>query len=178
MVYVRVGFFQAYQIAVRDLQQPMLVSRPKKKDQREGAPELLYLLPELCIMTGITDEMRNNFSTMRSLATVTKLDPNRRAAKIAEFRNLIQRNEKAQARLKGWGVEFARDLVGLTGRSLPPETIYLGPQGGGARKTVSVCITLGLFCRFYCLICVIVVYNVAYLFIMTIATIIAKSVTK
>ena len=47
--------FQAYNISIKDSKQPMLVSKPKEKDRRGGRTQLLYLIPELCFMTGGTD---------------------------------------------------------------------------------------------------------------------------
>jgi hypothetical protein len=44
--------FQNYNIQVTDMNQPLLVSRPKKKDIRMGRTEPIYLLPELCTLTG------------------------------------------------------------------------------------------------------------------------------
>ena len=44
--------FQAYGIEVTDPEQPLLVNRPSKKDQRRGDTENKYLLPELCTLTG------------------------------------------------------------------------------------------------------------------------------
>ena len=45
-------FYQAYNISIKDPEQPMLVSKPKEKDRRGGRTQLLYLVPELCFMTG------------------------------------------------------------------------------------------------------------------------------
>jgi len=39
--------------------QPMLISKNKRSIRRFGVEDtLVYLVPELCIMTGITDAMR------------------------------------------------------------------------------------------------------------------------
>lgn len=51
-----------YNIVIRDPRQPMLVSRARSRDIRAGRPELLYLVPELMRATGLTDEMRRNFT--------------------------------------------------------------------------------------------------------------------
>lgn len=46
---------------IRGGSQPMLVSKNKKSARRFiGEDILVYLVPELCIMTGITDTMRYN----------------------------------------------------------------------------------------------------------------------
>jgi len=123
---------QAYGVEIHDNQQPMLVSRCKRRDQREGAPELLYLLPELCTRTGLDDGMRANFNLMKDMGKHTRLDPNRRHEKMHVFRQSIDQNSKATNRLTGWGMQYSRDLVTLTGRQLPSEVILLG-----SKKTVS-----------------------------------------
>ena len=43
---------QHHNIDVRDGKQPLLVSRPKKKDIRRGMDGPILLLPELCTLTG------------------------------------------------------------------------------------------------------------------------------
>lgn len=44
---------------MRDHKQPMLISKNKKSVRQFGGEDILiYLVPELCIMTGITDAMR------------------------------------------------------------------------------------------------------------------------
>ena len=117
-----------YNINVGDKLQPMLVSRPKKKDQREGAPDMLYLLPELCTMTGLTDEMKSNFTLVKDLGVHTRVDPNKRAETLMTFRKQIDQNAEAKSRMTRWGVKYADNLVKLDARLLPPETIALGGQ--------------------------------------------------
>lgn len=45
-------------MTIRVGKQPMLISKNKKSVRRFGEESLVYLVPELCIMTGITDAMR------------------------------------------------------------------------------------------------------------------------
>ena len=48
-----VNYYQdVYKIKIRDIKQPLLISRAKARDRRAGQDELIYLIPELCIMTG------------------------------------------------------------------------------------------------------------------------------
>ena len=56
-----------YGIKINDINQPMLISRPKQKDRQTGEKreQLLCLIPELAYMTGLTDEMRANFKVMK-----------------------------------------------------------------------------------------------------------------
>jgi hypothetical protein len=41
-----------YNIKIRDKKQPLLVSLPKEKDKRGGINGPIYLIPELCCITG------------------------------------------------------------------------------------------------------------------------------
>lgn len=51
------------------MNQPLVVSRPKKKDIRMGRTQPIYLLPELCTVTG-----KNNFWERLALLSVYNLD--------------------------------------------------------------------------------------------------------
>ena len=47
-----------YSVRVKDPKQRLLVSRPSRRDINRGDPEPIYLIPELCGMTGLTDQQR------------------------------------------------------------------------------------------------------------------------
>merc|ERR1711936_622194 len=51
-----------YNRTVRDGQQPMLVSMPTLREKRSGVGGPVLLVPELCFMTGLSDEQRANFN--------------------------------------------------------------------------------------------------------------------
>jgi aubergine-like protein len=60
-----------YNVDIRDRKQPMLVS--KARDLRAGRDQLLYLVPELCRATGLTEKMRANFQMMKAMAEHTQM---------------------------------------------------------------------------------------------------------
>lgn len=47
-----------YQQTIRVLSQPLLVSRPTRRDINRGDNASIFLVPELCGMTGLSDEHR------------------------------------------------------------------------------------------------------------------------
>lgn len=49
---------QAYGVRIQDRGQPLLISKSSARQMRSGQPEFINLIPELCVMTGLTDEMR------------------------------------------------------------------------------------------------------------------------
>ena len=68
-------FFQErYNCIIRDHAQPLLVSRPKDKDRRGGRSGPILLIPELCFMTGLTDEQRSDFRLTSCLSKVIFLN--------------------------------------------------------------------------------------------------------
>ncbi|MBN3272175.1 PIWL2 protein, partial [Polyodon spathula] len=62
------GFCKNYGITIKDLDQPLLVHRPKERS-RPGEKVLtgeMLLLPELSFITGIPDKMRKDFRAMKA----------------------------------------------------------------------------------------------------------------
>ena len=57
-------FTTQYGCQIRDMNQPMLVSTNSRSGQE------IYLVPEICEMTGLTDANRANFGLMRDLGRV------------------------------------------------------------------------------------------------------------
>ncbi|KAK9512245.1 hypothetical protein O3M35_000713 [Rhynocoris fuscipes] len=117
---------QRYQIRITNMNQPLLVSRPKARDIRGGRANNVILIPELCCMTGLTDDMRNNFHLMRALEEHTRLHPRERMDKVTTFMKRLITNPQAKAELSLWNLKFAPELVEFTGRVLAPERIQHG----------------------------------------------------
>ncbi|XP_019620701.1 PREDICTED: piwi-like protein 1 isoform X3 [Branchiostoma belcheri] len=119
-------YAKQYNKTVRDMDQPLLVSRPKKKVQKGGKPMEgpLYLLPELCTLTGLTDEVRADFHVMKDIAIHTRITPDKRNETLQTFINTLNRNEKVQKDMKGWGLSYDKTLLKLEGRVMPPEKIW------------------------------------------------------
>jgi aubergine-like protein len=83
---------QKYKVKIMDMSQPMLVSLRKKRDARSEQDSLIYLVPELCSMTGLSEQMRKNFSLMRDLAECTRLVPSQRMERLQHFNRRLKTN--------------------------------------------------------------------------------------
>lgn len=119
-----VDYFQEhYGKTIKDLNQPLLVCRPKEKDRRAGRMDNTCLVPELCVLTGLTDEMRANFTVMRDLAAHTRVEPPKRVSNLLEFIRRINNTKAVQEEMASWGMAFGDDLVTITGRILPKEKV-------------------------------------------------------
>ncbi|XP_071093957.1 piwi-like protein 1 isoform X1 [Haliotis cracherodii] len=123
-------FQQHYQVNIRDLDQPLLVSRPTVRDRNRGQTAPIYLVPELCVITGLPDEMRADFQVMKDVAVHTRIPPDDRVARLLSFRNRLERNEQARQEVENWDFQFSEALVEVSGRLLRPEPII---HGGNTR---------------------------------------------
>ena len=77
---------ERYNIRVNDQNQPLLVSMPRDRDRRGGRTDAVLIPPEMCVMTGLTDEQRSNFNLMKSLAVYTRQAPAQRMEALRRFR--------------------------------------------------------------------------------------------
>lgn len=115
-----------YNVTVNDLNQPMIIHCPKPKRGQETGTETLYLIPELCVTTGLTDEMRANYTIMKALDEHTKLPPDIRESKLNEFLQQISTDERATSVFSDWNLSVQPKLDVVQGRRLDPETMLFG----------------------------------------------------
>lgn len=60
----------------------LIIYRDTKRmpDSEQKVEFMICLVPELCQLTGLTDDQRNNFRLMKDVATYTRITPNQRHA--------------------------------------------------------------------------------------------------
>ncbi|XP_076749103.1 aubergine [Xylocopa sonorina] len=115
-----------YQIRISCDSQPMLVTRVKPKERRAGRTDLVYLVPELCRATGLTDNMRENFNLMRALSYHTRVSPSVRIDKLMTFNSRLRSEEAIVQELNEWNLKLDDRLIEIPARLLPSEKIVLG----------------------------------------------------
>lgn len=120
-------FYRQYQIELQDLEQPLLITRGRKKILQEGEKEvLLCLMPEVCYATGLTDDMRSDFGVMKDLSRVMIVTPNQRQYALKQFIQNIKENREATKLLSGWGLHLPDTTVELMARIIDNETVIFG----------------------------------------------------
>lgn len=114
-----------YNIDVRDLNQPMLISRKEVRisGEREKREYVFLLVPELCYLTGLTDAFRTNFRAMKDLAAYTKISPLQRVGAYKKFVDNVNKNADAKEVLMQWGLSLDKDPLKVTARLLDEEHI-------------------------------------------------------
>lgn len=79
---------------------------------------MISLIPELCYITGLTDEMRANFRLMKAIHQHTRVSPEQRHAAMKKFIRSVKENGKASSIMGAWGMSLEDDTVDLMVRTI------------------------------------------------------------
>jgi len=121
-----------YNESVSDVNQPLLIN----KDRKTGNE--VALIPELCQLTGLTDQMRTDFRLMKDLAQIVHTNAEK---KVQECSNLFQtfaENEKCKEKSKAWHIKFQDVPAQLAGYKYDAGNLVLGPTSSGAPNKVDI----------------------------------------
>ncbi|GAB6024236.1 Piwi-like protein 1 [Chamberlinius hualienensis] len=114
-----------YNIDIKDHNQPLLLHNFKTRSPTEEV-KMLCTIPELCYLTGLTDDMRKDNNLMRNLSQYTRLDPSKKQEELIRFVKAINECSGTKQLLSRWGVELVPDLLKVPGRIFSNEMIVFG----------------------------------------------------
>jgi len=117
---------RVYNKKVTNMRQPLLVTTRRQRT--------LYLIPEFCSRTGLTEEMRKDWRVMADLATHTRPDPRRRAADVTTMVNRLATDTACKKQLDLWGMRITPTIQAVGGSVMPTPTIGFR-QGATAPAT-------------------------------------------
>ncbi|ODM98432.1 Piwi-like protein 1 [Orchesella cincta] len=119
-------FMNKYQQKILQPNQPMLVARPSRRDQRRGMLDDIYLVPELCYPCGLNDQLRANFSLMKALSGHLHMNATQRVQTMQNFMDKVHASPEIQKELKAWGASFQKTPIQVNARQLPYQKILFG----------------------------------------------------
>lgn len=124
----------SHNIEIKDKRQPLLISIRKQRgaDINKSEDFVFCLLPEVCYLTGMRDDMRSDFKLMREIATFTRVSPNQRLLALEKFYKNVNNNEEAKNILNNWGLTLNQTCEYINGRQLEEETIYFSKKNFSA----------------------------------------------
>jgi aubergine-like protein len=101
-----------WNLKIVDRNQFMLKTVDKKSKRVIYLLKVLYLVPELCFMTGMTDKMRADFNLNKDIAVTTKCGAGERMKNTQSLVHDINNpsNERAYACLNDWQIKY---FIGL-----------------------------------------------------------------
>ncbi|KAM6931274.1 piwi-like protein 2 [Xenentodon cancila] len=129
-----------YGITVKELNQPLLMHRPKETSKPGGKQiitRVILLVPELSFMTGIPDKMRKDFKAMRDLTMHMNVSGEQHVHSIKQLLKNISTNSESEKELSRWGLQIGLDILMTKGRTLPLETICLQSSSFGTGADAS-----------------------------------------
>ncbi|XP_055590596.1 protein argonaute-3 [Uranotaenia lowii] len=128
---------QQYNIDIQDTRQPLLIHRKERRIAGQEKPQemMMCLIPEICYLTGLTDEMRSDFKVMRDIAAFTRVSPNQRLGSMRQFCQNVNENREAREILEVWGLKLDNDPLIMKGRCFDEEkVIFSGATVGVGRS--------------------------------------------
>ncbi|XP_030382554.1 protein argonaute-3 [Scaptodrosophila lebanonensis] len=119
-------YHKHHNINIKDIKQPLLLSLKKQRGSETLIAEDIRfcLVPELCYLTGIRDEIRADNRLMREIATITRVSPNQRMVALEKFYNNVSKTRAAREILEKWGLSLLNTHNSLLGRIMDLENIY------------------------------------------------------
>lgn len=109
-----------YNRKLRYPEQPLLI-HIKKKDGHT-----IHLVPELCVMTEQSPEMRANFQLQKDIALIVRPTPQKRLSESQKLLELLHKNEKTLKMLKEWAIDIEIEPLKVEGNKLNAGNIIMG----------------------------------------------------
>ncbi|CAG9320746.1 unnamed protein product [Blepharisma stoltei] len=111
-------YITQYNIEIQDFRQPLLISTTER-----GA-KVIRLIPELCDLTGISEDMRKDYRAMNDIAVHTRLQPQDRLEVGITLAHRLAR--EAEDISEQYSMSINPEPVVLDAIRFPPEIIKLG----------------------------------------------------
>ncbi|XP_049977087.1 piwi-like protein 3 [Alexandromys fortis] len=109
--------------------QPLLMSLGKwKKGQTSTPHEPIFLVPQLCYLTGLARAVSENHSLMAQLTDRMRMSPVSRRIALNNFMNNIQTNQNIKNEFLQWKVTFNDNSLSVPGRVLSSVKLFQGTR--------------------------------------------------
>ncbi|OMJ94827.1 hypothetical protein SteCoe_1846 [Stentor coeruleus] len=111
-----------YNLEIKNPRQPLLVPYDK------NGPSKIKLIPEFCVLTGLTDEMRKDFRAMNEIAEFTRLAPNKRLQESNKLATNLVNNPKCREISNEFCMQINSSPIQVNAIRLPQESVRVGPN--------------------------------------------------
>ena len=105
------------------MNQPLLVST----NSRSGAE--IYLVPEICEMTGLTDANRANFTLMRDLGRVLHKSAKQRIDDVEKLITEMRGMKKVREKMDEWKIDIVKEPLTCTGQICKSGKVVMDKNG-------------------------------------------------
>ncbi|XP_074604114.1 piwi-like protein 1 [Brevipalpus obovatus] len=119
---------EQHNVTIRDERQPLLLVKPTEPQRRGGDQnqnQPIVLIPELCFMTGLTDQMRSDLDLEREMGVITRADPVEHATALNNFIQKYTSDDRVRSEMATWNIRFETSMIEVPGRILPAEKVFM-----------------------------------------------------
>lgn len=106
-----------YNVSIDNEQQPLLVHLDEKRNETVNE---IFLIPELCVMTGLTEQQRGDFNLMKELDVTLQPDPFERISKCQDLVKAFKNNTFTKSILDEWELQIEEFPLEVTGEKIQP----------------------------------------------------------
>lgn len=121
-----------YGYKIQNSDQPLLIHR----DKRTGME--IRLIPELCYLTGLTDDMRANFNLMKELSVITKGNAQEKLKECRDLINNFNSNNECQQEMQNWGLTINNTPLTLCGARIQAGNYLMHKTKDGNRYSFAI----------------------------------------
>jgi aubergine len=114
-------FKSKYNITIKNPRQPLLLALVEK-----GTREI-RLVPELCVLTGISEDMKRDFRAMNDIAAFTRLEPAKRLEVSSGLAIRLANDPKCRAISDEYLMQINPRPIVVDGIKFPNESVKVGP---------------------------------------------------
>lgn len=115
-------FKQKYSIQIRFPRQPLIRAFAER-----GAKEI-KLIPELCVLTGISEEIRRDYRAMNDIAAFTRLEPTRRLEVSTYLANRLANDPRCRGVSEEYNMQIEQNSIVVDGYRFDPEVMKVGER--------------------------------------------------
>lgn len=115
-----------YKLRINNPSQPMMLGTPKEFKKGQEFKNDVILVPELCHMTGLTDDQRADFKLMKAVAEYTRTAPPQRMQALQRFSQRMAETPGVREQFQKWDLKLHNMVESVAGRLLPPQSILSG----------------------------------------------------
>ncbi|CAD8126982.1 unnamed protein product [Paramecium sonneborni] len=119
---------QRYNIKLSD-KQPLIKTSLKLKGKQEE--KVIYLIPELCQLTGLSETVKSNFQVMKDVSRITKPNAQDRIDKSEKFAKQMNSTIKRGSNmnlLDIWGLQLSSVSMNVEAKTVRPGTLLMGNE--------------------------------------------------
>lgn len=111
--------------------QPLLINKDKQGN-------IIHLIPQLCYLSGLTDNMRNNFNLMKAIAESTKGSAREKVNENVKLLDTIMSNGECRKEIEKWGMKINTTPLMLEGRVISAGNILMARKQDNNRCSICV----------------------------------------